>query len=97
MKKAQACGALPVTTDFAALDESVQFGVKVRSDKNKDNWSKPGQFTYGLKDKKAQDEWVDACVKILQTPIEDRSEMKKWTERFTWEKVADEWCAIIGE
>lgn len=96
VKKAQACGALPIVTDFGALDESTQFGVKVHSNKTKDDWSPAFKFTFGLEDKKAQDEWVDAVVLALQTPIEDRSAMREWTEKFRWETISKQWCGILS-
>lgn len=95
VKKAQACGCIPVTTDFAAFDESVQYGVKIRSRKTKDNWSLPYQFSFGLTDKKAQDEWVDAVVKILKSPMTEQKEMKEWTKKFSWDLIAKEWIKNI--
>ena len=94
VKKAQACGAIPVTTDFAALNESVKTGVKVHSTKTSENWAKPYQFHFGLEDVKAQQEWVDACVKILNTPMEDRTEMKEKMEAYRWEKIATKWINV---
>jgi tetratricopeptide (TPR) repeat protein len=91
VKKAQACGCIPVTTDFAAFEESVQYGVKVYSKKNKDNWAKPYQFTFGLDDKKGQDEWVEAVVKILKSPMKDETEMKEWSKKFAWDIIAPQW------
>lgn len=95
VKKAQACGCVPVTTDFGALDTSVQYGVKVHSTKTKDTWSRDFQFHFGLEDERAQQEWVDAVVKILQTPIEDRTDMKEWTKKFAWTNIADAWHTVI--
>lgn len=95
-KKAQAAGAIPVVTDFGALDESVQYGIKVHSPKTKENWSPAFKFTFGLEDKRAQDEWVEACVKVLTSPMETRSEMKAWTEKFRWETIAKQWCDILN-
>ena len=95
VKKAQACGAKPVTTDFGALEESVQYGVKIHSEKTKDTWCAPNQFHFGLENEEAQNKWVDAIVKELQTPIEDRSEMKEWTKKFSWNKIAKSWDSIL--
>ena len=91
VKKAQACGAIPVTTDFGAFNESVQFGIKIHSDKTKDTWATNNQFTFGIQDEAKQKEWVDAVVKILRTPIEDRNEMKDWTRRFEWPIISTLW------
>lgn len=91
VKKAQACGCMPITTDFGALDESVQHGVKIHSTKTKDTWAKPNQFHFGLEDKKAQDEWVAAVVAQLKKPIGSRAIMKKWAKKFEWSKIASRW------
>lgn len=90
-RKAQLGGAYPVTTDFAALNETVKYGYKVKSKKNKDNWCKDYQFEFGLEDKKAQEEWVNAVVDQLKNPIKDRSEMMEWAKSFNWENVAKKW------
>lgn len=91
VKKAQAAGCMPVTTDFGALDESVQHGIKVHSKKTKDTWAKDYQFHFGLEDEEAQKQWVDAVVKQLSAPLDDRSSMKAWTRKFEWGNVATQW------
>lgn len=94
VKKAQACGCIPVTTDFGALDESVRFGVKVHSPKDNHTWSRPFQFSYGLDNDKIQSQWVDAVVSELQKPLGDTSEMKAWTEQFHWDTISNLWINI---
>lgn len=97
VKKAQACACLPITTDFAALEESVQHGIKIHSDKTKDTWTEDFKFAYGLEDKEKQKQWVDEVVKVLNTPIENREEMQKWTERFNWGIISKQWNKILTE
>lgn len=94
VKKAQACGAIPVATDFGAFDESIKYGVKIHSDKNKDNWAKPYQFSFGIEDEQKQKEWVDAVVKILKEPIGDRKEMIDWTKQYEWNLIANKWLNV---
>lgn len=96
VKKAQGAGCMPVVTDFGALDESVQYGHKVHSEKTKDNWSKPYQFYFGVEDEKMIDEFVKNIVGIIKKPIEDRTEMKEWTSKFDWDKIANGWHNIIS-
>ena len=91
VKKAQACGCIPVTSDFGAFAESVQYGVKIPSTKTKDTWAKPFQIGFGIESEEAQNKWIDEVVKILQTPIGDRSEMKEWSKKFSWDKIASQW------
>ena len=94
VKKAQACGCVPVTTDFGAFNESVQYGVKIHSDKTKDTWCPPFTHSFGIKDEKQQQEWVDAVVEQLQKPIDDRVDMKNWAKQFSWDLIADKWVKI---
>lgn len=96
VKKAQACGCMPITTDFGALEESVQYGIKVHSPKTAENWSKPYQFTFGLDDEKAQQEWVDAVVEQLNKPLDDRKDMIEWTNKFRWDNIAPQWINVMN-
>lgn len=92
-RKAQAAGAVPVVTDFAALDETVQYGTKIKVDKEKENWGKPYQFDFGLQDDRAVQEWIDACVQELTNRRDEAyiKEMRDWTKKFDWEAIADTW------
>ncbi len=79
--KAQAFGAIPITTNVAALDETIKYGVKV-----------PTKAIYS--DKRAQKEWTDAVIKTLKNPPteEERKPMMDWAnEHFNWDKVAKQW------
>lgn len=96
-RKAQAGGAWPIVTDFAALDETVQHGFKVKTDPEKENWGKPYQFDFGLQEEKAVDEWVNECIYVLQNPPdEDRvKRMREWTKQFSWDKIVDIWENVL--
>jgi tetratricopeptide (TPR) repeat protein len=84
--KAQAGGAVPVSSDFAALDETVQFGKKIHmSQKDEDtpvgNW-----------DKKEVEEYKEALIDALKHPEQfDRTKMIKWAKSQSWESVAKSW------
>lgn len=98
VKKAQAAGCIPVTTDFAAFDESVQFGVKIHSKKDQTNWSLPYQYGFGITDEDMKQKWVDETVKILEKGVSPKTmnDMKKWArEWFTWGRIANLWNEII--
>lgn len=95
IKKAQACGAIPVTTDFGALDESVKTGVKIHSHKTKDDWASPNQFHFGVSDETVKKQLIDAVVKQLQTPIGDRTEMKEKMKFYEWPNIANKWIEIM--
>ncbi len=97
VKKAQACGCVPVTSDFGAFGESNKYGVKIPVNITKDNWSQPYQFTFGIKEEKAQKEWVDAVVKILKIPMGNEmyqksiEAMKSFAEQFNWKRISYWW------
>lgn len=95
LKKAQACGCKPISTDFAAFEESNQFGIKIHSKKTNDNWCKPYQFSFGITDEKLQKEWVDAVVKELKTPMKEEVEMMEWSKKFEWNLIADKWSKLF--
>lgn len=93
-RKAQAAGAIPVTTDFAALDETVQFGTKVHSKKTKDTWSLPYQSDFALNDPVAEQQWVDAVVHTLTQEAPEG--MREWTKRFDWDLIASQWLELLS-
>lgn len=90
VKKAQAVGCVPVTTDFAAFNESNKYGIKIKSEKTKKDWVKPYQFTFGIQSEKEQKAWVDAVVSLLKNP-KDTQEMVEWSKKFDWNIIADAW------
>jgi glycosyltransferase involved in cell wall biosynthesis len=92
-RKAQAAGAVPVSTDFAALNTTIQHGVKIKTDMKKENWIKPGAFDFSLKEKKAVDEWVEAAIEQLKNPMseEKRAEMREDMKRFDWDSISTAW------
>lgn len=92
VKKAQAAGAIPVTTDFGALKESTHFGTKIHSTKDKTNWNRPYQFHFGLEDEKKQQEFVDAVCEVLTKNNTQRDAMHQWAEQFNWDKIAARWA-----
>lgn len=92
VKKAQACGCMPITTDFGALDESVQYGVKIHSEKTKDNWALDGQLSFGITDEKMKDEWVKAVVEKLQEPVD--IDIPEWINQFKWDAISNKWTNL---
>ena len=91
VRKAQLAGCLPITTDFAALETTNAWGVKVHSPKDKDSWGT--KFSHGLEDPEAQDMWVEAVVKYLKSPPEDAviDGMKTWAKGFDWKEISNVW------
>lgn len=92
VKKAQAAGCLPITTDFGALKETAFLGLPVHSTKTKDTWNKPYQFHFGLEDEAAQQEWIDkVCLVLSPEWFHRRDEMIEWSHQFEWPKIAERW------
>lgn len=78
--KAQAYGAVPCVINYAALKETVKFGVKVDGD---------------IYDQETKNLYCDALIGLLNDPKyqdEVRKEMIPWAqENFKWQKVAIQW------
>ncbi len=78
--KAQAYGAVPCVVDYAALKETVQFGVKVKGD---------------IYDQETKDLYENSLIALLNDPKyqEDvRKEMMPWAqEHFAWANIAKQW------
>jgi glycosyltransferase involved in cell wall biosynthesis len=85
--KCQAGGAVPVVSDYAALDETVQYGYKQHIQEYWDgavSWNKDSaaKFTQKLIEM-LLDEKKQAKI---------RKKMIPWAKKhFTWDKVADQW------
>jgi glycosyltransferase involved in cell wall biosynthesis len=97
VRKAQACGCVPVTSDFGALAESVQFGVKIPAPR-RDIGNQGGRLQFGIEDPQMQRSWIDATVDLL-TNAAKRSELaaagSKWARQFGWPQIAARWDAVL--
>jgi predicted O-linked N-acetylglucosamine transferase (SPINDLY family) len=95
LSKAMAAGALPITTDFAALGEKVGHGgVFLPSRKTKDNWTQPGQFHFEMTDPTQKAQFVEHAINLLRNPPDEgaRESMRQWARAtFDWNVVADAW------
>jgi glycosyltransferase involved in cell wall biosynthesis len=87
--KAQAAGAVPVSSDFAALDETVQFGAKIHMSQM-DEKTPIGEWN-----KKELEEFKIALIGMLKHPKKQekiRPEMMKWARtKMTWGNTAKGW------
>lgn len=81
--KCQAAGAVPVVCGYAALKETVQFGVKVNVDEN------------DIYDPDTKREFKNQLVKMMKHKglMEDtREQMVKWArDKFSWTSIAKQW------
>lgn len=89
--KAQAGGAIPVSSNFAALEETVQWGTKI-SMKQQDENTPVGQW-----DKSDLAKFKKALIKELKNPSVDRQEMMEWSRTHqSWLAVAKQWTKELG-
>lgn len=97
--KAQMANCFPITTDFGALNETNRFGIKIHSDKTKDNWSVDGKIHFGVESEKTQKELIDAVVKQLKNPIkiEDTKDFREWKKYILWESIAKNWLQSFSK
>lgn len=75
--RAQCAGAIPVTTDYAALAETNKYGIKVPGKAGENNELFCEELIKLLKDEKRQEEM--------------RENMVKNKDIFSWERVARQW------
>ena len=100
LSKAIASGAIPVTTDFAAMGEKSKYGYFIHSEKTKDNWCPPGKFDYSIESQAQKDQWVEAVVKTLEhPPSEDTLKpMREWAQKtFDWDTIVDKWNTELND
>lgn len=94
ISKAMAGGAIPVTTDFAALGEKQGHGgFFFPSAKTKDDWD--GGVDYGYTgDLQGMAQKV---VELLFNPPIERSAMRQWAkETYSWKIIAETWLSAFG-
>lgn len=81
--EAQAGGAIPVNTGYAALAETVEFGFATKGD---------------IEQEAVQESWVELLCKVLDEEDNftlSREEMMLHARKFSWEQVAKDWSTEI--
>lgn len=82
--KAQAFGAVPVVINYAALETTVQFGIKIQGD---------------IYDPEVKDTFTKQLIWALQNPKwqeEVRKPMQEWaSKKFPWSEIAKHWDACF--
>lgn len=87
LTKAMAGGAIPITTNFAAMGEKENpYGVFIHSYQNKDNWGK--DFDFAMKDNREL--FLRKIIEIIKTPF-DRNELRKEAEKYDWNLILEKW------
>ena len=77
--KAQVYGAVPCVIDYAALSETVQYGVKVEGD---------------IYESEVREEYKKQLIDLLKDHSkqeEIRNPMMEWAKKYSWESVAKQW------
>ncbi len=101
LSKAMAAGAIPITTDFAAMGEkSHHGGIFIRSKKTKDNWALPHQFHFEITDPQQKSQFIHEAVNLLRNPpAEAARESMRTSARlaFDWNTIADTWHHALSE
>lgn len=83
--KAQLWGAVPVTTKFAALKETVQYGKKIDGEIYEN-------FALSPKLLKKYKEELILALKDEEWQKKEREKMIPWArEKYSWKKIAQEW------
>jgi len=93
-RKAQLFGAIPVTTDFAALATTVKFGTKFHTNLTERTWSQTGEFDFAIKDEEMKDAMAEEVQRLLlNPPTEDEREMMmRATRDYSWDNIARRWA-----
>ncbi|QGH73307.1 MAG: tetratricopeptide repeat protein [Siphoviridae sp. cttb18] len=95
--KAQIAGAMPITTDFAAIGEKVKYGIKIKSKKTIENWSDIPGCDFAIVDPKQKEEFVNALVEYLENPAKiNNNQMMAWARaQYDLQTIADLWDAEL--
>jgi predicted O-linked N-acetylglucosamine transferase (SPINDLY family) len=100
LSKAMAAGAIPITTDFAALGEkSGHGGIFIHSAKTKDTWALPNQFHFEASNPAQQSQFIREAVNLLRNPPAEsaRTAMRQWARStFDWNTIADAWHQALA-
>lgn len=84
-RKAQIAGCKVVSSDFAALKETVQFGYKVHTEGER--WGK--ENTFGDMNTSV---YVDAI--LSKDDLFDSQEIEDWSKQFAWSEIAKKWNKV---
>lgn len=82
--EAQNDGLIPVTVDLAALDETVQSGIKVSGN---------------IRDMDVLSELKNRLLSLMENPDEikkQRKAGKKFSRKFYWNKIANKWTNVFN-
>ena len=100
LSKAMAAGAIPITTDFAAMGEKSQHGgVFIHSKQTVDAWRLSNRFHFEIEDPEQKVQFVRETVKLLLDPPNEtaREPMREWARStFDWNRIAGSWDSALA-
>lgn len=79
----QAAGAYPITTGYAALEETQKVGIKLPGDTKSKEW---------------QEKYINEVVFAYENPdtiAKEVEEGKKWAKENDWDNVTEQWLTIL--
>lgn len=93
--KAQAGGAIPVSSNFAALDETIKYGVKIAMKKADTKKTKDDEANVGSWTDDELNQFKSSLIDMLKNPDKQnkiRPDMMAWARKeMSWAKTAKGW------
>ena len=97
--KAMLGGAVPITTDFAALRTKIKYGLLVPSKRTIDDWADIEDQSYGIRDQGTKEWFIEALLNYLQNPESfehQRGEMKTYArQQYNWDRIINMWDEVL--
>jgi len=101
LSKAMAAGAVPVTTDFAALGEkSGHGGFFLNAPSAPKHWKDPMNHDFSVVDEDVKETMTTRIIELLKNPPseEDRNPMREWAQQtFDWNRIAEVWNTELSK
>lgn len=93
LTKALASGAVPITTDFAAMGEKQYGGIFIHSEKTKNNWCKDYQFDFSAEiDDKI---FIDRIVEVLKGQFQTQRKLVR--DKYNWNLIFNKYEDEISD
>ncbi|MCH7928183.1 MAG: glycosyltransferase [Candidatus Dadabacteria bacterium] len=99
--KAMLGGAIPITTDFAALKEKIKFGKTIHSKRTIDDWADIEDQSYGIRDEDTKEEFIEAIIEYLKNVhnpfIEGvRKDAQNYAKQtYNWDRIINMWDEVL--
>lgn len=97
--KSQAAGAIPITTDFSALNETVKYGLKYHSDKDYETWCPQHKFDFSVESKSIRQKMADKIIDLMKHPeLQQKMRKEMVTEtlkNYSANKIGKQWDKML--